>query len=137
MQLDGSKDHNSRDLSSFSSQVLLGFEPANLSTQRTATVISPSVRWRFLPWLLVALVILFAAYVRFRLRGFPLERDEGEYAYVGQMILQGIPPYQLAYNMKLPGTYGLRFASDYKNGIWESFESSIRTVSACENITRI
>jgi hypothetical protein len=35
----------------------------------------------------------------------PLERDEGEYAYVGQLILQGIPPYQLAYNMKLPGTY--------------------------------
>ena len=35
----------------------------------------------------------------------PLERDEGEYAYAGQLILQGIPPYQLAYNMKLPGTY--------------------------------
>jgi hypothetical protein len=40
-----------------------------------------------------------------RLRDFPLERDEGEYAYAGQLILQGIPPYQLAYNMKLPGTY--------------------------------
>jgi hypothetical protein len=35
----------------------------------------------------------------------PLERDEGEYAYAGQLILQGIPPYQIAYNMKLPGTY--------------------------------
>ena len=35
----------------------------------------------------------------------PLERDEGEYAYAGQLILQGVPPYQLAYNMKLPGTY--------------------------------
>ena len=23
----------------------------------------------------------------------PLERDEGEYAYAGQLILQGIPPY--------------------------------------------
>ena len=34
----------------------------------------------------------------------PLERDEGEYAYAGQLILQGIPPYQLAYSMKLPGT---------------------------------
>src|SRR5262249_34117960 len=43
--------------------------------------------------------------LRFRLREFPLERDEGEYAYAGQLILQGIPPYQLAYNMKLPGTY--------------------------------
>ena len=44
----------------------------------------------------------------------PLERDEGEYAYAGQLILQGIPPYQLAYSMKLPGTaaaYSLILAS--------------------------
>jgi hypothetical protein len=42
---------------------------------------------------------------RVRLLNFPLERDEGEYAYAGQLILQGIPPYELAYNMKFPGTY--------------------------------
>ena len=35
----------------------------------------------------------------------PLERDEGEYAYAGQLILQGIPPYELAWNMKFPGVY--------------------------------
>ncbi len=35
----------------------------------------------------------------------PLERDEGEYAYSGQLMLQGIPAYKLAYNMKLPGIY--------------------------------
>src|SRR5208282_5261160 len=34
-----------------------------------------------------------------------LERDEGEYAYAGQLMLQGVPPYQLAGNMKFPGTY--------------------------------
>jgi len=50
-------------------------------------------------------VVLFIAAVRIRLLSFPLERDEGEYAYAGQLILQGIPPYELAYNMKLPGTY--------------------------------
>lgn len=54
---------------------------------------------------LVALVILTFALIRFRLRDMPLERDEGEYAYAGQLLLQGIPPYQLAYNMKFPGTY--------------------------------
>jgi len=54
---------------------------------------------------LIVLIILLFAYIRFRLRDMPLERDEGEYAYAGQLILQGIPPYQLAYNMKLPGTY--------------------------------
>lgn len=53
----------------------------------------------------ILLVILLLMGLRFRLRDFPLERDEGEYAYAGQLILQGIPPYQLAYNMKLPGTY--------------------------------
>jgi hypothetical protein len=37
--------------------------------------------------------------------GIPLERDEGEYAYAGQLMLQGIAPYKLAYNMKFPGTY--------------------------------
>jgi hypothetical protein len=57
------------------------------------------------PWLVVLLVLLFVGFIRFRLLDMPLERDEGEYAYTGQLILQGIPPYELAYNMKLPGTY--------------------------------
>lgn len=43
--------------------------------------------------------------MRLRLLDVPLERDEGEYAYAGQLILQGVPPYRLACNMKLPGTY--------------------------------
>jgi len=49
----------------------------------------------------IAVVIL----VRLRFASAPLERDEGEYAYAGQLILQGIPPYELAYNMKFPGAY--------------------------------
>jgi 4-amino-4-deoxy-L-arabinose transferase-like glycosyltransferase len=59
-------------------------------------------RW---PWLVVLLILLVTGFIRFRLLDIPLERDEGEYAYAGQLILQGIPPYELAYNMKLPGTY--------------------------------
>jgi hypothetical protein len=62
----------------------------------------PSVRWEYLG---ILLVIILIAGIRFRLRDFPLERDEGEYAYAGQLIIEGIPPYELAYNMKLPGTY--------------------------------
>ena len=50
-------------------------------------------------------VLATVAVARWRLLNFPLERDEGEYAYAGQLILQGIPPYELAYNMKFPGTY--------------------------------
>ncbi|HEX5220536.1 MAG TPA: glycosyltransferase family 39 protein [Verrucomicrobiae bacterium] len=56
-------------------------------------------------WIFVALAILLSVAVRVRLRDMPLERDEGEYAYAGQLILQGVPPYKDAYNMKLPGTY--------------------------------
>jgi 4-amino-4-deoxy-L-arabinose transferase-like glycosyltransferase len=44
-------------------------------------------------------------FIRIRTLSVPLERDEGEYAYAGQLILQGVPPYQLAYNMKMPGIY--------------------------------
>src|SRR5438552_2155768 len=56
-------------------------------------------------WLLVSVTVLLVIAVRVRLRDMPLERDEGEYAYAGQLILQGVPPYREAYNMKLPGTY--------------------------------
>jgi hypothetical protein len=60
---------------------------------------------RWLAFALVFVVLFLFASIRWRLRDMPLERDEGEYAYAGQLILQGIPPYELAYNMKLPGTY--------------------------------
>src|SRR5690349_14985796 len=60
---------------------------------------------RWVTILCLVVILGFAAFVRIRLVEMPLERDEGEYAYAGQLMLQGIPPYKLAYNMKLPGTY--------------------------------
>lgn len=56
-------------------------------------------------WIIGLAVFIVVIAIRIRLLGIPLERDEGEYAYAGQLILQGIPPYNLAYNMKFPGTY--------------------------------
>src|SRR5437868_2485259 len=56
-------------------------------------------------WILFLFVVCLVIAIRIRLLGVPLERDEGEYAYAGQLMLQGIPPYKLAYNMKFPGTY--------------------------------
>ena len=50
-------------------------------------------------------VIAFLAIVRLRIASVALERVEGEYAYAGQLILQGVPPYRLVYNMKFPGVY--------------------------------
>src|SRR5208283_878701 len=59
-------------------------------------------------WLTVLLLVILAIVVaiRIRLLNMPLERDEGEYAYAGQLLLQGVSPYQAAYNvtLKLPGT---------------------------------
>ena len=56
-------------------------------------------------WLVVALILVAVAMTRVRLLDVPLNRDEGEYAYFGQLLLQGIPPYASAYNFKLPGIY--------------------------------
>jgi hypothetical protein len=66
---------------------------------------SENVRARGLVWLGLLLILVFNFCIRWHLREMPLERDEGEYAYAGQLILQGIPPYQLAWNMKFPGVY--------------------------------
>lgn len=55
--------------------------------------------------LTVALILLFTGAIRARLLDLPLERDEGEYAYAGQLLLEGVPPYKIAANMKLPGVY--------------------------------
>lgn len=52
-------------------------------------------------FLLLSLAVVL--YVRIRLLGMPFERDEGEFAYSGQLILKGFPPYLHAYTMKLPG----------------------------------
>jgi hypothetical protein len=60
---------------------------------------------RYWVFALIAIVILFSASIRLRLLEFPLERDEGEYACAGQLILRGVAPYLQAYNMKLPGVY--------------------------------
>ena len=74
--------------------------------KRQKAVVQPGEVWLCrAAWIVLALAVLFVVVVRLRLREMPLERDEGEYAYAGQLMLEGIPPYQLAYNMKLPGTY--------------------------------
>jgi 4-amino-4-deoxy-L-arabinose transferase-like glycosyltransferase len=56
-------------------------------------------------WWFMVMVLAVVAGVRLHLLDVSLERDEGEYAYMGQLLLQGVPPYELAYNMKFPGTY--------------------------------
>jgi 4-amino-4-deoxy-L-arabinose transferase-like glycosyltransferase len=61
-------------------------------------------RWA---WLALVAVLLFALALRVRLLDVPLERDEGEYAYAGRLLLEGVPPFAQAYNMKMPGIYAV------------------------------
>jgi hypothetical protein len=59
--------------------------------------------WSYSPLLLLGLILILTALLRVRMLSVPLERDEGEYAYFAQLILDGHPPYEYAYTMKLPG----------------------------------
>jgi 4-amino-4-deoxy-L-arabinose transferase-like glycosyltransferase len=56
-------------------------------------------------WIALVVIIICSAVIRGRLAAMPLERDEGEYAYIAQQMLKGVPPYVSAYSMKLPGIY--------------------------------
>ena len=59
------------------------------------------------PVLVLVIVLAVVAGIRLRLLSTPLERDEGEYAYGGQLLLQGLPLYQNLYTMKWPGTHAV------------------------------
>jgi 4-amino-4-deoxy-L-arabinose transferase-like glycosyltransferase len=51
------------------------------------------------------LIIVLTGVIRYGLIDVPFERDEGEYAYAGQLVLQAIQTYQEICDMKLPGIY--------------------------------
>jgi hypothetical protein len=58
-------------------------------------------------WIAFALTLAFVVACRIRLLEVPLERDEGEYAYVGQQWLRGVPPFVSIYHVKLPGIHAV------------------------------
>ena len=61
-----------------------------------------SLHWAWGHYLLLAIGLAFTSYVRWRYLQLPLERDEGEFGYIAQRILNGLSPFE-AYNYKLPG----------------------------------
>src|SRR5256885_5227767 len=77
------------------------------TTLTPAATVSMSRRPGLGAWALLGLIVLGAAALRLRLLDVPLDRDEGEYGYFAQLLLQGVPPYAQAYNLKLPGIYGV------------------------------
>ncbi len=77
---------------------------ANTRSQAVPTAAAVATRFSW-PWIALLTVLLCTAGLRWRLLDVPLERDEGEYAYIAQQMLQGVPPYQSGYAMKMPGIY--------------------------------
>jgi hypothetical protein len=75
--------------------------PQPRSAQPAQTAAAKKSVWH---GLLLAIVVVLVVVVRLRLLALPLERDEGEYAYMGQLLLKGYAPFEMAYNMKFPGT---------------------------------
>lgn len=53
----------------------------------------------------LALILAITGGIRYRLLDIPLERDEGGFAYMAGLILDGVPPYVQAYDYKPPGLY--------------------------------
>ncbi len=79
----------------------------SMATKRisASSALNPEEQTRRLAWVGLAAIMLLTAIIRLRLAAAPLERDEGEYAYAGQLLLQGTLPFVEVYNMKMPGIY--------------------------------
>ena len=63
---------------------------------------SPGARLRGIA---LGAVVLLALALRAPIASMPLERDEGEYAYIAQQWLAGEVPYKGAFNQKPPGVF--------------------------------
>lgn len=57
------------------------------------------------PLLSLGSALLFAALIRAPIAEIPLERDEGEYAYIAQRWIAGEVPYRDAFDQKPPGIF--------------------------------
>src|SRR4051812_21185324 len=66
---------------------------------------APTYFGNWAPLFSLGLILAAITAARYPYLEIPLERDEGEFAYGGRMILAGEPPYVTFHAMKLPGIY--------------------------------
>ena len=59
--------------------------------------------------LLVFLSVFFNFYFRYPFLNIPLERDEGEYSYISNVIADGGVPYRDAFDQKPPAVFYLYY----------------------------
>jgi hypothetical protein len=83
-------------------KIILSFVLKECKKPESMLFRSPPQRLLFIS-LLLLIAVTFA--IRLNLAAIPLERDEGEYAYIAQLIREGSSPYKDAYAFKFPGIY--------------------------------
>ena len=74
--------------------------PQTPKNHLSSAPLSPANRW-------FSLVFIFgwALCLRAPIAHIPLDRDEGEYAYIGQRALVGEIPYKTSFDQKPPGAF--------------------------------
>lgn len=79
--------------------------PENLDTGPSGASgsVSPAARW--LPWVVLLGAVIVTGWVRWRMLGASLERDEGGYAYMARELIRGVPPFVSGYSMHMPVLY--------------------------------
>jgi hypothetical protein len=81
-------------------------KPVQPLTEDPNNLLNPGINRQNVYLIFVAVFFLIGVvWIRLRLLGLPLERDEGEYAYMAQQLLQGVLPYTESQSMKFPGIY--------------------------------
>jgi len=80
-----------------------------LQKPKTQLKVSKTIQdWKWLDqssYFLLGILIILICVIRANFFNTPFERDEGEYFYLGQLILDGKIPYIDFFELKLPGIY--------------------------------
>jgi len=65
----------------------------------------PLLKSKWLPYVILILLSLLIYIIRSKFIDLPLERDEGDYTYIGRLLLEGKVPYKDFYEQKPPGLF--------------------------------
>src|SRR5262245_11093821 len=94
------------------------FKTDRSTSSDVATVASDPTRPTRWWWVIapLAVVIIFSIVLRAGIASMPLERDEGEYAYIAMRWLAGDVPYRDAFDQKTPGVFAV-YAALFATGL--------------------
>ncbi len=71
----------------------------------TKKVVAKEHDGKMLSYILLGIIALLVLFIRSHYFDLPFERDEGDYSYLGQLVLDGKTPYLDFYEQKPPGLF--------------------------------